>query len=83
MCDPVQVFLLDVPFMKLKERVIQRGKKEGGRPEDNEIDLTKRIKVYNEYTKPVVDYYEKMGVVSTFNGNKENNEVAEEIRSKI
>ena len=38
------------------------------RPDDNEEALTTRLEAYNKQTKPLLDYYEKKGLLKTFDG---------------
>jgi adenylate kinase len=41
------------------------------RPDDNEETIAKRIRVYNEETRPVVDFYRKNGLLKTVNGGQD------------
>jgi len=41
----------------MEERMIERSKT-SGRSDDNPETIKKRIEVFNEATKPVVEYYE-------------------------
>lgn len=52
---------LDVPTEELVTRLINRGKV-SGRSDDNEETINKRLKVYNEQTAPLIDWYEKEGI---------------------
>ena len=38
------------------------------RPDDNEEALTIRLDAYNKQTQPLLEYYEKKGMLKTFNG---------------
>ena len=38
------------------------------RPDDNEEALTTRLDAYNKQTKPLLDFYEKKGLLKTFDG---------------
>lgn len=38
------------------------------RKDDNEETIKTRLNVYSEQTKPLLDYYNKQGIVKTFNG---------------
>lgn len=41
------------------------------RSDDSEEIVLKRLKVYHEQTKPLIEYYEKKGVLSNINGEQE------------
>ena len=38
------------------------------RPDDNEEALATRLEAYNKQTKPLLDYYQKKGLLKTFDG---------------
>jgi adenylate kinase len=69
---------LEVPEEELVDRLLERAEKEG-RADDN-IDVIKnRIKVYNDITSQVADYYDKKNRFRTVNGTGS----IEEIFSRI
>lgn len=45
------------------------------RSDDNEATLLKRLKVYHDYTKPLVDYYKKAGIHSRVDASQHQNTV--------
>lgn len=45
------------------KRCLDRGKAGSGRSDDNLESLKKRIITYNECTRPIIDYYNKLGLV--------------------
>jgi UMP-CMP kinase len=51
------------------DRVLKRGQT-SGRADDNIETVTKRIKVYNEQTLPVIKYYKKMKMVKEVDSSK-------------
>jgi adenylate kinase len=51
---------LDVKRQELINRLLKRGK-EQGRSDDNLETIENRIKVYDDQTKPVMNYYDKQG----------------------
>ena len=51
------------------DRVLKRGET-SGRADDNIETVTKRIKVYNEQTLPVIKYYKKMKMVKEVDSSK-------------
>lgn len=44
----------------MKRRLLERGKT-SGRSDDNEESIVKRLKVFNDQTKPVINFYEGKG----------------------
>ena len=59
--------LLEVDENELTGRLLRRAHKEG-RVDDNETTIRKRMKVYQEQTQPLVDYYEARGKLRRVNG---------------
>ena len=49
------------------------------RSDDNEETVSTRINVYNEQTKPLIDYYKAQGTLFNVDGAKSINEVTEDI----
>lgn len=60
---------LTVEENELKERLLNRGKLSGRADDQNETIIANRIKVYNEQTEPVMDYYEKQGKLYKVEGS--------------
>lgn len=58
---------LEVPEEELVARLINRGK-ESGRADDNEETIKKRLKVFNDQTAPLKDYYIKEKKYRKING---------------
>ncbi|XP_043941765.1 UMP-CMP kinase [Protopterus annectens] len=61
------------------DRCLERGKS-SGRTDDNRESLQKRIKTYQESTKPIIELYEKQGKVRKVDGSKGIDEVFEEVK---
>lgn len=61
------VMLLDVDYEEVVGRLIARGK-EQGRSDDTEETIRRRIDVYREQTTPLVEVYEKRGLLRRVNG---------------
>ena len=57
-----RVLLLDVPREELERRMLARAKQEG-RHDDTPDVIRRRFDVYEEQTRPVIDYYEKRGLL--------------------
>ena len=50
------------------------------RDDDKPETVTNRLNVYHEQTKPLIDYYEKQGIVHTIDGTQTMDEVFSDIR---
>lgn len=59
---------LEVPFEELKKRLLERGKVSGRVDDQSEEKIDNRIKVYQEETMPVAEYYKNQGKLNTING---------------
>ncbi|MBT3324471.1 nucleoside monophosphate kinase [archaeon] len=53
------------------------------RPDDNLETIRNRLKVYEEQTSPLVDFYKEMGIYTQVNGEKPIQEIVEEILKEI
>ncbi len=76
------VIFFEINFDILKERIEKRIKEtenNNQRKDDNVETLINRIEVFKESTLPIVDYYEKKGILSKVDGIKEIAEVYKEI----
>jgi adenylate kinase len=65
---------LEVPTELLVERIAGRAREEG-RADDTPESVRTRLKVYEEQTAPVVDYYRQRGLLSVVDGVGEVDEV--------
>jgi adenylate kinase len=45
------------------------------RDDDKPETVQNRLQVYHDQTQPLIDYYEKAGVLKTVDGTKDKNEV--------
>lgn len=59
---------LEVPEEELKNRLMERGKTSGRVDDQDEEKINNRIKVYNQETLPVANFYEKQGKLSKIHG---------------
>ena len=59
---------LDVAFSELRIRLKERGKTSGRKDDQDNIKIENRIKVYNQETKPVADYYKHQDKYVSING---------------
>ncbi|QEK11188.1 adenylate kinase [Crassaminicella thermophila] len=55
------------------------GEKLQQRADDNEETVSKRIEVYLNETKPLIDYYKNKGIIATINGQQEIDKVFKDI----
>ncbi len=53
------------------------------RDDDREETIKHRLEVFHEQTKPLVDYYEKQGLLRRFDGSRAADEVNDHIRATI
>lgn len=53
------------------------------RDDDTEETINKRLDVYKEQTQPLIEYYEKQGLLENINGNQEIEAVLSEIGTSI
>lgn len=77
------VLLLEVPRETLVRRISDRGAKGSGRSDDSPAVIAKRLEVYGEQTRPVVEYYEKAGRVKRLDGVGTMDEVRARIAKAI
>ena len=76
--DGGQVVYLQVPDQVLMERLLQRG-----RADDNEATIRRRLEVYNEQTRPLIDYYQKKGNLHAINGDRTPAEVTQSLQALV
>ncbi|MCT1789176.1 adenylate kinase [Dermabacter hominis] len=76
------VILLDVESEAIVQRLLQRGK-EQGRSDDNEGTIRRRIDVYGEQTTPLIDIYDKRGLVKRVDGMKDIDAVTADILAAL
>lgn len=76
------VILLDVESEAIVQRLLQRGK-EQGRSDDNEETIRRRIDVYSEQTTPLIDIYDKRGLVKRVDGMKDIDAVTADILAAL
>lgn len=53
------------------------------RPDDLEESVMNRLSIYNKKTKPLLDHYQKLGILMVIDGEKTSNEVFKDIVSKL
>ncbi len=60
---------LEVPKEELKRRLLKRGADSGRSDDANEEIIENRINVYNNQTKPLIDYYKAQNKFNIIEGN--------------
>jgi adenylate kinase len=73
---------IDVPQDVLVERLLKRAILEG-RADDNEETIRTRMQVYEDQTKPLLDYYGEKGLVVPVDGQQAIDEVQEDLAKVI
>jgi adenylate kinase len=74
------VFYLNVSDREALWRLSYR---EDERDDETLLALRKRIELFHKLTEPVLDYYREKGILTELNGEKEIEEINEQIMSKI
>ena len=66
-------------------RILKRAREsaDGPRDDDTEQALQHRLRVYEEQTAPVADFYAEKGILRTLDGMQEIDEVTQQIRSAL
>ena len=72
------VIFLHVPREELMQRLVKRGAQEG-RTDDTPEVISKRLDVYEQQTKPVVDHYERGGIVRFVHGVGSVDDIAQRV----
>lgn len=67
---------------ELVQRLLNRAQIEG-RADDSEDTIRTRMRVYEEQTKPLLDYYEERGLVENVNGQQSIEAVQQDLRRVI
>ncbi|MEY3420864.1 MAG: hypothetical protein RIR48_1153, partial [Bacteroidota bacterium] len=78
-----QLIALDVPDDELVQRILLRGKTSGRNDDNDESIIRNRIKVYNEDTAPIFDYYAQSGKSQKIQGVGSIDEIFDKITSVI
>ncbi|MGH8962061.1 MAG: adenylate kinase [Jatrophihabitantaceae bacterium] len=75
---PHAVIYLDAPRAELVRRILARAKLEG-RADDNEETVANRLHVFDEATRPLVDYYRERGLLKVVDADQDADAVTEAI----
>jgi adenylate kinase len=75
---PDAVIYLDAPREELIRRILSRAEIEG-RADDNPETVAHRLQVFDEATRPLVDYYRERGLLNVVNADQHEDEVTRDI----
>jgi adenylate kinase len=73
---------LGVPQDRLVARLLERAKIQN-RPDDTEDVIRRRLVVYDEQTAPLLDYYQRKGVLRSVDGDRELAEVTHHLEALV
>ncbi|CAN0003252.1 unnamed protein product, partial [Laminaria digitata] len=76
--DVRRVLFLDCPADVLRERLLSRGLS-SGRTDDNLETANRRLDTFVETTLPVVDVFEREGMVARVDGNQDVRSVFQDV----
>jgi adenylate kinase len=79
---PDAVIYLEASRDELVRRILARAETEG-RSDDTEEVVQNRLQVFDEATRPLVDYYRSRGLLYVIDANQSEDEVAEHILAAI
>jgi adenylate kinase len=67
---PHAVIYLDAPRAELVRRILGRARSQG-RSDDNEVTVANRLAVFDEATRPLVDYYRERGLLHVIDADQD------------
>jgi adenylate kinase len=79
---PDAVFYLEASRDELVRRILERARIEG-RSDDTEEIVNNRLQVFDEATRPLVEYYRSRGLLHVIDANQSEEQVAEHILAAI
>lgn len=80
--SPDAVLYLDVPRAELTRRILARASAQG-RADDNAETVANRLKVFDEATLPLVDYYRERGLLHVIDADQDEDAVTAAILSEL
>jgi adenylate kinase len=75
---PHAVIYLDAPREELVRRILARAEVEG-RADDNLETVTNRLQVFDEATRPLIDYYRERGLLAVVDAAQDADQVTSDI----
>lgn len=79
---PEAVIYLDAPRDELVRRILARADVEG-RADDNLETVTKRLEVFDEATRPLIEHYRDLGLLRVVDASRGEDDVTEQILSAL
>jgi adenylate kinase len=79
---PTALIVISVPQDETLKRLIKRAEIEG-RADDNEETILKRLAIYNDDTKPIINKYRELGIVHEIDGMGTIEDVASRIDESL
>jgi adenylate kinase len=79
---PNAVIYLDVPRPELIRRLVGRAAEEG-REDDNEQTVANRLEVFDDATRPLVDYYRERGLLHVIDADRDEDAVTAAILAAL
>jgi adenylate kinase len=76
--SPQAVIYLDAPREELIRRIVARASVEG-RADDNPETVRNRLEVFDDATRPLVDYYRERGLLHVVDANRDEDAVTADI----
>jgi adenylate kinase len=76
--SPHMVIYLDVPREELIRRIVARAEIEG-RVDDNAKTVQNRLRVFDEATSPLIEYYRNRGLLTVVDADQDADKVTEDI----
>ncbi len=77
------LLMLEVDDDEILKRILNRGKTSGRSDDNNEAIIRNRIKVFNEQTAPIFDYYAQKNKSFKINGIGSIEEIADRLAQKV
>lgn len=72
------LLFLDCPHDVMTARLLERGKT-SGRSDDNEESIKKRLKTYEESTRPIIEYFASISKMRSVDSNRDPEEVFSDV----
>ena len=79
---PDAVIYLDAPREELQRRILARAETED-RSDDNEETVANRLRVFDEATRPLVDYYRDRGLLHVIDADQDEDAVNADIMAAL
>lgn len=80
--DLKTILYFDCEQKELIKRLLYRGQT-SGRSDDNEETIKKRLHVFNDHSKPVIDHYSKLGKVCRIDANRPVEKITDEVENHL